>query len=50
MAFGKTLVKSSELMGMNDKAEYYAQRAEKESSVLIFISGMKMPEFTEITI
>lgn len=46
----KTLVKSSELMGMNDKAEYYAQRAEKESSVLIFISGMKMPEFTEITI
>ena len=49
MAFGKTLVKSSELMGMNDKAEYYAQRAEK-SSVLIFISGMKMPEFTEITI
>ena len=30
----KTLVKSSELMGMNDKAEYYAQRAEKRKQCI----------------
>ncbi|MCL1668394.1 trehalase [Elizabethkingia ursingii] len=30
----KTLVKSSELIGMNDKAEYYAQRAEKRKQCI----------------
>ncbi|PUB32972.1 alpha,alpha-trehalase [Elizabethkingia sp. YR214] len=30
----KTLVKSSELMGMNDKAEYYVQRAEKRKQCI----------------
>ncbi|KUY31734.1 trehalase family glycosidase [Elizabethkingia ursingii] len=30
----KTLVKSSELMGMNDKAEYYTQRVEKRKQCI----------------